>query len=229
MSEPRPFDRAHAAHYDRQFAALQPLKDALHLCVDVAFAPLPADARILVVGAGTGAELLALAERHPGWTFTGVDPAQAMLDVCAERLAAAGLDARVTLHCGTVDTLPPSAPFHAATSLLVSQFLLDEAERTGFFRAIGARLGDGGLLASADLVYDAALPSAAADQQLWRQALVLAGHTAEAADANVANWNQRVAVLPAARIEAILEGAGFPAPARMFQGLRIVGWTARKA
>ncbi|WP_286079900.1 class I SAM-dependent methyltransferase, partial [Agrobacterium sp. MS2] len=50
----------------------------------------PAD--ILVVGAGGGLEIRAMAEMRPDWRFTGVDPSPAMLDIarqttsiCAER------------------------------------------------------------------------------------------------------------------------------------------------
>src|SRR3954469_6571815 len=34
----------------------------------------PADARVLVLGAGGGLEIKALGEAHPGWSFVGVDP-----------------------------------------------------------------------------------------------------------------------------------------------------------
>ena len=34
----------------------------------------PADARVLVVGAGGGVELKAFAQAHPGWRFAGGDP-----------------------------------------------------------------------------------------------------------------------------------------------------------
>ena len=37
------------------------------------------DARVLVLGAGGGLELKALAEAHSGWTFDGVDPSPDML------------------------------------------------------------------------------------------------------------------------------------------------------
>ena len=39
----------------------------------------PADGRILVLGAGGGQEIKALAEAHSGWTFDGVDPSADML------------------------------------------------------------------------------------------------------------------------------------------------------
>jgi len=45
----------------------------------------PSDSRVLIVGAGTGAELINLANYFPLWNFTVVEPASAMLDVCRQR------------------------------------------------------------------------------------------------------------------------------------------------
>ena len=95
---------------------------------------------MLCVGAGTGAELSYLAERFPGWRFTAVEPSAPMLEVCRRRAEAQGIEGRCIFHEGYLESLPPSEPFDAATSLLVSQFILDPEERSGFFRAIAGRL-----------------------------------------------------------------------------------------
>ena len=46
----------------------------------------PADASILVIGAGGGAEIAAFARLQPQWRFVGVDPAQPMLELARETL-----------------------------------------------------------------------------------------------------------------------------------------------
>ncbi|WP_232288441.1 class I SAM-dependent methyltransferase [Anaeromyxobacter sp. K] len=61
------------------------MRDALHLVTRLALGELPAQARILCVGAGTGAELLSLAAAFPGWRFTAVDPSEPMLRRCRAR------------------------------------------------------------------------------------------------------------------------------------------------
>lgn len=99
----------------------------------------PRDARILVLGAGGGLELKALAEAHPGWTFVGVDPAKEML-LQAERTLN-GLMDRVSLVHGYVDDAPPG-PFEGATCLLTLHFL-DEAERERTVREIHRRMRPG--------------------------------------------------------------------------------------
>jgi tRNA (cmo5U34)-methyltransferase len=99
----------------------------------------PADARILVLGAGGGLETKALAGIRPGWTFDAVDPSAAMLDLAVRTL---GSDAsRVTMHNGYVDDAP-LGPFSAATSLLTLHFIEPE-ERLRTVTEVRRRLAPG--------------------------------------------------------------------------------------
>ena len=123
------FNKEQAATYDERFAKLAPQRDALHLLIRILLGDLPERARVLCVGAGTGAELLALARAFPGFAFTAVEPAQAMLEVCEKRAHEEGVADRCVFHHGYLATLPAGEPFDVATSLLVSQFLKVRAER----------------------------------------------------------------------------------------------------
>jgi tRNA (cmo5U34)-methyltransferase len=51
------FNEQHAAEYDTRFAKAVAMRDALHLLTAVVLGELPADARVLSVGAGTGSEV----------------------------------------------------------------------------------------------------------------------------------------------------------------------------
>lgn len=87
--------------------------DALHRMTSLLLAEAtPPEARVLVLGAGGGLELKALAEAHAGWRFVGVDPAREMLREAERRLRS--LMDRVTLFEGYVDAAP-GGPFDAAT------------------------------------------------------------------------------------------------------------------
>jgi len=70
------YDKDRAAAFDTQVAKLAPMRDALHFLMRMVLSELPDDARILCVGAGTGAELIALAQAFPHWRFTALDPAK---------------------------------------------------------------------------------------------------------------------------------------------------------
>ena len=68
-----------AAGYDTQWARMAPIREGLHFLLETVFADLPEDARLLCVGAGTGAEIAHLAERFPRWRFLALDPAPGMI------------------------------------------------------------------------------------------------------------------------------------------------------
>ena len=156
-----------AAGYDKQWAGMAPIRDALYLLLDSLFAGLPENARILCVGVGTGAELAHLAERFPGWHFTAVDPSAAMLDICRQRATEGGFLSRCSFHQGYLDTLPAEPSHHGATCFLVSQFLLEAQARIAFFHEIACRLGPGAILANADLASDVESPAYEALLRSW--------------------------------------------------------------
>ena len=99
----------------------------------------PANARVLVLGAGGGLELKAFATAQPGWSFDGVDPAGEMLKLAARTLGP--LASRASLHQGYIDDAP-DGPFDAAACLLTLHFL-DAEERRRTAAEIRRRLKPG--------------------------------------------------------------------------------------
>ncbi|MCI3207905.1 MULTISPECIES: class I SAM-dependent methyltransferase [Pandoraea] len=219
------FDQ-HAATYDQTWRAMAPLRDAMQLVLDNVFAPLPADAHVLSVGAGTGAEILYLAERHPDWRFTAVEPSGPMLDVFRAKAEAQGIASRCRFHEGFLDSLRESAPFDAATSILVSQFVTDPVERRAFFRGIARRLRTGGYLASADLACDMTSVAGSRLLEVWFEMMSVSPEARERARGI---YGSQVAVVPPEAMDDILREGGFDVPVRFFQSGLIHAWFARQA
>lgn len=218
-----------AAGYDKQWAGMAPIRDGLYLLLDSLFAELPGNARILCVGAGTGAELGYLAERFPGWQFTAVDPSGAMLDVCRQRAVQGGFIERCQFHEGYLETLPNAPEHDGATCFLVSQFLLDPQARTAFFRDIASRLKPGGRLATADLASDTQSPAYEALLRSWMTLMSAAGVQPEMLERARAAYAKDVAILPAHQVAGLIEAAGFEAPVQFFQAGLMHGWICERA
>ncbi|MDR3403411.1 MAG: class I SAM-dependent methyltransferase [Chthoniobacter sp.] len=230
---PRPeappfFDEAVAAKYDQQFAKLAAMRDALHLLISAVFADLPAEARILCVGAGTGAELLYLAQKSPQWRFTAVEPSAPMLEVCRRRAAEAGIASRCVFHEGYLDSLPPSELFDAATSLLVSQFILAPEARTQYFRVIAGRLCPSAYLASADLASDTASATYQSLLEVWIRLMRETGSPREKLENIRVTYGRDVALLPLDQVSAIIAAGGFETPVLFLQTGLIHAWYARR-
>lgn len=225
---PVAFDQAHAASYDQRFAKLSAMRDALHLLISAIFADLPTDARILCVGAGTGHELIYLAQKFPRWQFALVEPSAPMLDVCRSKAEESGITARCVFHVGYLDTLPPSEPFDAATSLLVSQFVLDPNSRVDFFRTIAERLRPGGYLASADLASDITSEIYQQLFEVWLRLMRETDSPPEQLEKLRVAYGRDVALLPLEQVSAIIADGGFETPVLFFQTCLIHGWYARR-
>lgn len=221
------FDRM-APSYDSKSARLAQINSGLYQLLEHILAELPHDARVLCIGAGTGAEVIHMAEAFPGWRFTVVEPSGAMIEACRKRVEGEGLSTRCTLHEGYLDSLPAGEPFHAATSLLVSQFILDPQIRSEFFGQIADRLAPGGILVSADLSADAESTDYDALLPLWQRVMGSSDLSAEALDRMKSGYSRDVAILSPASTAAIIEAGGFDKPVRFFQAALLSAWFARR-
>ena len=66
------FDEERAAGYDDRIRRVAPGYEALQAALPSVMGTPAPDARVLVVGAGTGAEILAMARARPDWRFTAI-------------------------------------------------------------------------------------------------------------------------------------------------------------
>lgn len=229
QNNPVAFDEEHAKNYDDRFAKLAPFRDSLHLLMSAIFADLPADARILCVGAGTGLELVSLAQKHPGWHFTAVDPSGPMLEVCRRRAQELGIASRCDFHTGYLDSLPSTQPYDAATSILVSQFVLDRQLRTSFFRGIAERLKPNGILVSADLSSGDSPEAYEKLLEVWLRLMTQADLSADQVENLRTAYSRNVAVLPIQEVSDIIASGGFETPNLFLQTGLIHAWYAERS
>ncbi len=222
------FDKQ-ASSYDQQWQKLSAINSALHLLTDAAFSKLPSTANVLCVGAGTGAEIIHLAKKFPGWRFTAIEPSAPMLNVFRKKAQEEGILSRCNFHNGYLDTLPSGDPFDAATAFLVSQFILDPKLRTAFFREIAQRLIPGGLLLSADLAGDLNTKECQQLLEVWFALMSNGGVPEEGIKKMGEAYNEDVAVIPVSEIQDIIAQAGFEPPVNFFQVGLMHAWFAKRA
>lgn len=180
----------------------------------------PDDARVLVLGAGGGLELKALAEAHAGWTFVGVDPAAEMLGLAERTLGP--LKARVTLQQGYIDDVSETA-FDAAVCLLTLHFL-DADERRRTEQELRRRLKAGAPFVAAH----SSFPQANGARPMWlsRYAAfaVASGVDPSLADSARANVDAKLLAISPEQDQAILEEAGFRDVALFYAAFTWRGW-----
>lgn len=216
-------DPAAVARYADGPRRFTPGLDALHRMTGLLLAErVPADAHILVLGAGGGLELKAMAEAYPGWTFTGVDPAGAMLRLAAQTLGAHAH--RAELIEGYIDDAP-AGPFDGAVCLLTLHFLAkDERIRTA--AQIRARLNPGAPFVAAH----GSFPQGPGERDRWLDRYasyaVASGSDPEQTAAARAAVSAHVAMLSPEADEAVLRDAGFTGVEQFYAAFTWRGWVA---
>ncbi|MDR3458246.1 MAG: class I SAM-dependent methyltransferase [Verrucomicrobiae bacterium] len=222
------FDRQ-ASSYDQQWTKMAPLNGALHLLTAAVLGELAPTANILCVGPGTGAEIVQLAQKFPGWRFTAVEPSTLMLDVFRSKAEEHGILSRCRLHAGYLDSLPPGESFDAATAFLVSQFILDREHRMAFFRGIAQRLRPSGLLISSDLAGDLRMADVQNLLGVWFKLMNQGGISPDGMQRMREAYSRDVAVLPVRDVHDVITQGGFESPVLFFQAGMIHAWYAKRS
>lgn len=213
-----------------QYAALAeqyiPGRRAIFSIVEASFLELVGDgpAKILVVGAGGGEEILRLGLENPSWSFLGVDTSEPMVDLARRRLAETPVGLRSDVHAMPIEEVDMS-DFDAATCILTAHFVPDDGSKLAFFKAIRARLKPGAPLAVVDGVGVSGEAQTELLRRIWKRHAVRNGVSEAAAESNSQNF-RKVAVVSAERQEELLTGAGFKDLMPIFRGLIIKGWLA---
>ncbi|MGE5545458.1 MAG: class I SAM-dependent methyltransferase [Solirubrobacterales bacterium] len=224
------FEAERAQAYDNRMRAAIPGYEALHqLACGMVAEETGGQGRVLVVGAGTGAECVALAEACPGVSVVGADPAEDMLEMARHKIEAHGLAARIHLHPTYVADLPRMAPFDAATLLLVMHFLPDDGAKQALLSDIAARLNPGAPLILADLFGPAwEDPWQAELRAFWGHLQRAAGIPAEDVAKGFTRVDKSIHPVTEARLAELCAAAGFEAPKPFFRALCFGGWLLRR-
>lgn len=183
---------------------------------------VPSDGRVLVLGAGGGLEIKALAEAQPGWLFDGVDPSHEMIELAEQTV---GLYRnRIVFHEGYIDCAP-KGPFDGAISLLTFHFIARE-QRLDTLKMIHQRLKKGAPLVVAHI----SIPSPEPERSLWISRHLTFPDTSEANSERAKSaMKAQLSILSPEEEEEMMRGAGFSGVSLFYAGLSFRGWVAYAA
>ena len=189
---------------------------------------LPAAARLLVVGSGSGSEVLTFGQACPEWTFTAVDPSRQMIDTARQAAATAGLTSRVRFHQGYCWDLPVETTYDAATLINVMHFLPDDGAKQALLDAVAARLKDGGTFLLFDLHGDTAAPAFGRLLGAWERFMALQGFSPQERAVFMDRLERGIDYVPEERIIELARAAGLRLGERYGAGLLYGGWVFEK-
>ncbi|CAH9063778.1 Carboxy-S-adenosyl-L-methionine synthase [Pseudoalteromonas holothuriae] len=216
------FKADEAQNYEQRITRLIPGYDLLHdLTAAQLKTLLPDEAKILVVGAGTGKDIITLAQLNPHWHFIAQDISEDMLAIAEQNFTNLGLSARVTIMQGAITSC--SEHIDAALCLLVLHFLSDSGEKQDLLNTIRAQLPNRAPLFLADLM--------APETEFERESQLLAcrqlGLTEVGEQRMRYNLHNEFYPLDRMRLAELLEQTGFATPHYYFKALGFTGVVCR--
>lgn len=215
------FDQEKALSYQERARQTVPGYDSLHKMVSLLLSEkISKEGRILVVGAGGGLEIKALADDHATWFFEGVDPSEEMIKV-ARKVISCHSD-RINLKVGYSNSASEEM-FDGATALLVFHFMsLDE--RVKALKEIHCRLKPGAPFILVHFSFSQNEP----ERTRWMVRHISYSQSKKSdpskRDISIQTMQERLTILEPNKDEDMLREAGFTDVELFYTGLALKGW-----
>jgi tRNA (cmo5U34)-methyltransferase len=215
--------------YDSLIEMALPGYSAMHTMVLACLkSRLQKNANILVVGAGSGMELLKLSLGKPEWKLLGVDPSSKMLAIAQEKIDRDNLSQQVSLFNGYVEALPETSFYDAATSILVMHFIPDDGSKLSFLKNIVCRLSPSATFVLVDVFGEKHSPGMTEQIAFLAQYRSLMGMTEKKHQESMQMYETGVYPVSETRAVELLKQAGFGNIMRFYTALWLGGWIAQK-
>jgi tRNA (cmo5U34)-methyltransferase len=215
--------------YDDLVLKAIPAYQGMHLMVSsIIHSLLPEAANLLVVGAGTGMELIQLSQHNLQWKILAVDPSADMLAIARDKIQKFDLSTRVEIVKGYCQDLADTFFYDAATSILVMHFIPDDGSKLEFLQSIAKRLKSSAPLILVDIFGDKNSQEfqsiAASIPKYWEKM----GMPSDKIEEGLKKVQGGIHTISEKRTIELLEEAGFKDIYRFYTGLWAGGWVAKK-
>jgi len=215
--------------YDRMTQMVLPGYEAMHsMALSVLRSHLPEKANLLIVGAGTGMELVKLGKSNSQWQMLGVDPSSNMLAIAQEKIEQHAIASRVKLFQGYAHDLPTTPLYEAATCILVMHFVPDDGSKLALLQSIAQRLKSSAAFILVDIFGEKGTPEFEQMGSIMKLFWSEMGMDPERRMELLERVNKDLYSIPEPRVLELLQHAGFGNIMRFYTGLWIGGWIATK-
>ncbi len=177
---------------------------------------------LLVVGCGTGNEILRFARSQVEWRITGIDPSPDMIVQAREKLKDCD---KVELIEGLITDLSADKKYNAATLLLVLHFIEDNGNKQQMLKAIANRLVAGAKLVMLDMTGD---KQQIRDNLQVLKLLLPEGVDKQEISERLNRIENKFFTVSEERLSELLQEAEFEKPLRFFQSSIYMGWITQK-
>jgi len=185
---------------------------------------LTPQARLLIVGCGTGREIEVFAPHEHHWSFDCVDPSKAMIEYSRQMAERLGVTSRVRFHNVYTHELDLGYQFDAATVINVMHFLLDDGSKDALMQSVSQRVKPGGIVILFDLHGNSSEPYFKLFYDAWKRYMDLRGYTGKKKERLLRRLETGIAYADSERIIQICHSAGLKLIQPYWSGLLYTAW-----
>ena len=217
------------SEYDEMAQMSIPGYEALHtMALSFLRSKLPEKANLLIVGAGSGMELVTFGKANSHWELLGVDPSSNMLGLAQQKIDKNDLTEQIKLFQGYTHELPETPLYDAATCILVMHFLPDDGSKLALLQSISQRLKSSATLILVDLFGEKGTANFEQFTQVWKLYSEEMGMSAQMIEKREKARQEGIYPIPEPRVLELLEQADFGKIIKFYTGLLFGGWIATK-
>lgn len=218
------------SEYDKMTQMALPGYEAMHTMVkSILLSHLPELANLLIVGAGSGMELIKFGEGNSQWQMLGVDPSSNMLAIAQLKIEQHGLSERVKLFQGYTHDLQATPMYDAATCILVMHFVPDDGSKLALLQSIVQRMKLSATFILVDVFGEKGTREfeqmISVMKVFWSEMGMDLQRRMELLEA----INKGVYPISEPRVLELLQQAGLENTIRFYTGLWVGGWVATKS
>ncbi|MUL37134.1 class I SAM-dependent methyltransferase [Gloeocapsopsis dulcis] len=216
-----------STEYDDRVRRAIPGYEAIHtMALSFLKLHLPETANLLIVGAGTGMELVKFGKSNSQWQLLGVDPSTNMLAIAQQKITENGLSERVKLFQGYTHDLANTPLYDAATCILVMHFLPDDGSKLALLQSIAQRLQSSAAFVLVDIFGEKGSREFEQITTIIKLFWEEMGIPPERINEGLETINKSVYPITESRTIELLQQAGFGNMIRFYTGLWGGGWVA---
>ncbi|MCX6169617.1 MAG: class I SAM-dependent methyltransferase [Ignavibacteriales bacterium] len=222
------FDSDNAAKYDNLARKAVFGYDQLFIMATALISDEQNDSKnVLVVGCGTGMELITFGRLMPNWQMTGVDPSEEMIKISKTKIDEHKLNNRATLHHGFVEGLSEEKKYDAATLIFVMRFIPDDKKKLLLLQNIAKRLRSGAKLILVDQYVDPSQDHFLSMTNAWKSFMKHGGAHSELVNKIAVQANEQ-SFFTESGMQKLLSETGFGKMNRFYNSFMHSGWVIQK-
>jgi tRNA (cmo5U34)-methyltransferase len=217
-----------ATGFDARMQIVVPGYNLMHrIAASFLHATIPSTSSILVIGAGTGTDVITLRAYNSEWQITGIDPSAEMLQIAREKIDSTRFHEGIRLECCKIEDFRNDTLYDVAVLSLVLQMYPDDGSKRELLQMVAQHIKREGRIVLIDTYGNRESLQFNQTVEALKIQTTQMGFTPDESEKDVESVRERFYLVSEQRIRSILSEAGFVRIEQIFHAYITGVWIAQ--